>query len=367
MNIRLRSAAALLCCAAATALGAWDSDACKVDVRGEEPIEGRLLVEDSDGIEVEVSAGGTVLRRRLGWHQIRALRSDATSGVREERLRTGALLWRGRARLERGDLLGAREMLLKARAQVGPEAARLLLLADEGLAATAPIDPAHWTDSLAAALRIAAHAQDAVGSAVDDQAGVVLSVPPAWSDGDSAQHAYESLSRSADEARRSQDTSSAQLLECAARIAAADAGIPADPPKVAQARPGGKPGLRLIAAWADGVSSDAAARRRGRDAIKQVLRGSSGALRAWALYALGRSLVMEDEAESVRHGAGQMLTVPAAHAKDSPWLARCAVDQSAIALARIHDDESAARLREVVLHPAGAARESKDFSQGDDD
>jgi len=65
------------------------------------------------------------------------------------------------------------------------------------------------------------------------------------------------------------------------------------------------------------------------------------------MYAEGRSLVMESDPDEVRKGVGKMLMIPAAYGIEMPHLAEAAVAQSAIALARIQDGESAAILRRI--------------------
>ena len=56
---------------------------------------------------------------------------------------------------------------------------------------------------------------------------------------------------------------------------------------------------------------------------------------------------MESEPDDVRRGVGKMLLVPAAYGLEMPRLAEAALAQSAIALARIGDDQSAVILRRI--------------------
>lgn len=373
MSKRAVIASALFATVGQLALVAVDSDSCRIDVRPDGIVQGRLLREDANGVDVEMQVDGKPLVRSWRWDQIRSLDTDASGSVREQRIRTGTVLWRAISRFARGDMDGARAMFLAARPMIESEATSLALIVDAGIAATAQAAPSEWDESLIAAMRTAAHTveqlqalADALNSSdLDLPSGLVLDVPPAWVDGNAAEHAMKRLSRCADEARVAGDPMAAQLLDYAARIAAADAGIPAAPQSSALARPQGKVGIKLLAAWADGVSADAGARKRGRESLKTIIRNSSGQLRAWAIFAEGRSLAMENDPALVRLGAGRMMLIPAMYAPESQQLARCAIAQAAIALARIHDDESASILRGMKRPDSMDKLESRTKQQGD--
>lgn len=78
-----------------------------------------------------------------------------------------------------------------------------------------------------------------------------------------------------------------------------------------------------------------------------MTKSAEGKLRLWAIYAEGRSFAMESDPEEVRRGVGKMLLIPAAYGSEIPRLSEAALAQSAIALARIQDDEAAATLRRI--------------------
>lgn len=338
---------------------------------------GELVRETADGVEIKVQDDAGIHRQFLRWDQIGALTSDGANAERAQRLAVGALLWRGRSRLAHGDLEGARLMFAQASGAVEDSALLERMMVDEGIARTASVDPGRWAESLAASLSAASLRARfdvpqewlANPSAFDAASGLILDVAPVWFDGASARRAQESLVAAADRARLENDLSRAQLCTLCARIAAADAGdaqkapsrvsaptqgaaseaqksteVPIDPSPLA-ARAAAKLGLRLLTGWADAVSADAPARKRGRETLQSIARAENGEVRMWAIYGEGRSLVMEDDADKVRLGVGKMLLIPAAYEAESPRLAEAALVQSAIALARIHDDESAAVLR----------------------
>lgn len=338
---------------------------------------GELVREGADGVEIEVKDGAGAHRQLLRWDQIRALTADGASAERAQRLALGALLWRGRTRLAHGDLEGARRMFTQAGGAAEDSGVLERMMIDEGLARTASVDQDRWAESLAASLNAASLRARfdvprewlANPSAFDAASGLILEVAPVWFDGASAKRARESLVAAADRARAQSDLSGAQLCTLCARIAAADAGEPEkapsrvtaptqlspsetqQPSEVAlepsslAARAAAKLGLRLLTGWADAVAADAPARKRGRETLHSIARAENGRARLWAIYGEGRSLVMEDDPDKVRLGVGKMLLIPAAYGAESPRLAEAALVQSAIALARIHDDESAALLR----------------------
>jgi hypothetical protein len=279
----------------------------------------------------------------------------------------------------RGDLKGARECFLVAAKGIEPSASLLRMMASEGIAQTASVARDEWAQSLEAALKLSVlrgrigvpklwiDAIDPIDP-IDHDGGLILSVAPVWIDGDSAKSAQGFLVAAADRARSENDLALAQIDSDAARIAAADAGLPQPPagksreaqitspdslpsghlpPATNSAKSAAKNGAKFLALWADAVSSDPAARKKSRTSLAQMIRSEEGMLRVWAMYAEGRSLVMESDPDEVRKGVGKMLMIPAAYGIEMPRLAEAAVAQSAIALARIQDGESAAILRRI--------------------
>ena len=343
--------------------------------------EGSVLKESADGIEIQI-AGATLdtadasSTQFIRWDQIRSISGDSAEPIRSRRLEIGESLWRGRTRLTRGDLRGARECFLVAAKGIEPSASLLRMMASEGIAQTASVARDEWAQSLEAALKLSVLRGrigvpklwiDAIDP-IDHDGGLILSVAPVWIDGDSAKSAQGFLVAAADRARSENDLSLAQIDSDAARIAAADAGLPQPPegksreaqssfpdslpsgnlpPATISAKSAAKNGAKFLALWADAVSSDPAARKKSRTSLAQMIRSEEGMLRVWAMYAEGRSLVMESDPDEVRKGVGKMLMIPAAYGIEMPRLAEAAVAQSAIALARIQDGESAAILRRI--------------------
>lgn len=362
---------------ASAAAAAGSAPPCTVELRdGGARSSGYVNDEGPDGISIRETDDPSSPTIALRWDQIETVDCNPVPTERAARLAAGEALWRGRTRLARADLAGARRMFIRGLDLLEPDARVLRQLALEGVARTASASPADQARSLTAALATAA-ARSSVsvprvwiggGDPVQRQCGLVLSVPPAWMDGDSAKAAQDALVADADAAMARSDMLHARLSRAAAEIASADSGIatasngrPAaegravDSPDQsaapgAESRLAGTRALRLMEAWADAVGSDGPARRRGRQTLQAILRSDPGPSRAWVIYAIGRSLVMEEDPESVRLGVGRMLTIPAAYEGEYPELAAAARAQSAIALGRIHDDESAASLRAMSDH-----------------
>lgn len=359
---------------------------CTVELwDGSGRVEGFLVGEGPEGISVRARDEETAPTVALRWDQVESIATPAESSERSERLALGAALWRGRTRVMRGDLAGARVEFAKALAAAPDEARVLRALAQEGLARTAEADPSS-PDSLIAALSTAASRATQPlprewiggGDPVDAQTGLLLGVLPAFRDGVRAQAAQVALERAAREATDSGDRVAASLLFAAARIAAADSGITVapraggDPQPTASegnaasgdARARGKRAVRLMEAWADAVATDPTARKRGRTTLNTLLRTLEGASRAVALYAIGRGQCMESDPDIVRQGAARMLIVAAAYEAEAPHLAAAAQAQAAIALARIGDEESAAVLRALDDSPSTSTTTSRPAGQG---
>jgi len=342
------------------ACGAAWSDLVTIELRdalGRREVE--AIREDADGVMVRSTDGKTVIEQVLRWDQIRTVDGGTPSPERAAWLAAGEQLWRARTRLARGDLVGARVAFTAATAllevQTNTSARLSRLMALEGLARTSavvPDDPARVAQALeAAALRSQVGALDGWltgGDAFDARSGLMLTVPPTWMDATRAAAACASLDAAAARARGTQDLVAAGILESAARIASAEAGKPR--PAAAGSKTAAPPGLlrkgrQLIDLWADALSDDEAARKRARQGLAQIERSEEGALRLLAIYAQGRSLVLEKDPEEVRRGVGKMLLIPAAHADAIPVLTDAALEQSAEALARIRDDGAAGTLR----------------------
>lgn len=318
---------------------------------------GRVVAEDGDGITVEMP-GTPPVRQFIRWDLVRSVSGGAAAPpLRAPRLALGDSIWRGRVRLDRGDAAAAEPLLASAASALSRESGPLALAAWEGLlrarialggelaeaAARVPSLRASVRDIGDLPVKLPAHPDP-----VDAGTGLVAAAPPAWATRAEATRAREGFQSIASSSR-----DVALVAQLYAQIAAADAGDP-QPPPPRGARPVGSPppprgalarGVELLESWAAAVSSDAEARRRGRETLRRMARESSPAMRAWAIYAGGRSLAMEEDPKQRRIGATEMLKAAAAHGALAPILERAAVARAAEALDAAQDSASAALLR----------------------
>ena len=318
---------------------------------------GRIVAEDGDGIVIEV-AGTPPVRQFIRWDLVRGIEGPGPEPPsRASRLALGESIWRGRVRLDRGDAAAAEPLLAAAASALSREDGALALAAwEELLRARIALggelaDAATRTPSLRASARPLgdlAVPLPARPDPVDPATGLVCAAPPAWATRAEATRAREGFEAIAASAR-----DAALIAQLYAQIAASDAGDPQPPPSRG-ARPAGSPppprgalarGVELLEAWAAAVSSDAEGRRRGRETLRRMARELSPAMRAWAIYAGGRSLAMESDPKQRRIGATEMLKAAAAHGALAPILERAARARAAEALDAAGDAGSAALLQ----------------------
>jgi hypothetical protein len=317
---------------------------------------GRIVAEDADGVTVE-SAAAPPAREFIRWDLVRSVSGPgAVPPSRESRLALGESIWRGRVRIDRGDAAAAEPLLEAAASTLSRESGPLALAAWEELLRARIALGGELAEAAVRAPSLRASARTlgdppvrlpARLDPIDAGTGLVPAAPPAWASRAEATRAREWF-RSI--AASSRDV--ALLAGLYAQIAAADAGDPQAPPPRG-ARPVGSPppprgalarGVELLEAWASAVSSDAEGRRRGRETLRRMARELSPAMRAWAIYAAGRSLAMEGDAKQRRIGATEMLKAAAAHGALAPILERAALARAAEALDAAGDAGSAALL-----------------------
>lgn len=319
--------------------------------------EGRLVAEDNDGVTVELP-GSPPMRQFIRWDLVRSIDGGGPPPAsRAARLALGESIWRGRVRIDRGDAAAAEQLLQPAAASLSRESGPLALAAwEELLRARIALggelaEVAVRTPSLRAMARPVGDPPVALpprAEPIDAQTGLVAAAPPAWASPSQAARAEAGFKALASGSR-----DVAPVAQLYAQIAAADAGHP-QPPPPRGARPVGSPppprgplarGVDLLEAWAGAVSDDAEARRRGRETLRRMSRELSPAMRAWAIYAGGRSLAMESDPKQRRIGATEMLKAAAAHGALAPTLERAAESRAAEALDAAGDGASAALLR----------------------
>lgn len=125
----------------------------------EEATKKALLKESADGIEIQIpeakpDTADASSTQFLRWDQIRSISGESSDIERSRRLEIGEALWRGRMRLARGDLSGARECFLIAAKGIEPSASLLRMMVAEGIAQTASVAKDEWVQSLEASLNL---------------------------------------------------------------------------------------------------------------------------------------------------------------------------------------------------------------------
>jgi hypothetical protein len=334
--------------------------------------EGRLVAEDADGVTLELQ-GTPPVRQFIRWDLVRSIDGGGAPGpTRAARLALGEAIWRGRVRMDRLDALSAEQVLQPLTASLSRESGPLALAAWEELLRVRLAlggdlaEVAVRTPSLRAAVRAVGDAPVALpprADPIDAQTGLVAAAPPAWASASQAVRAEASFKALAASSR-----DVALVAQLYAQIAASDAGTPQAPP-ARGARPAGSPapprgplarGVELLEAWASAVSNDAEARRRGRETLRRMARELSPAMRAWAIYAGGRSLAMESDPKQRRVGATEMLKAAAAHGALAPILEQAAESRAAEALDAAGDRASAELLRAF----SGASDAAAPYGEG---
>lgn len=107
------------------------------------------------------------------------------------------------------------------------------------------------------------------------------------------------------------------------------------------------PGVRFVHACIAAGAPDSGTRAAAREALRDGLEADAGSWReAWRRFAIGRSLLMEDDDGQRTEGLFNLLHLPARFSNTQPYLAGIALAEASIELERIGNAEGAARLRD---------------------
>lgn len=324
------------------------------------------------GVSVDVSTDGKPTPRIVGWDRVKSIVGDRARGA-EPFIPLSDALWRARARLERGDWLGAEPLLiplaerytgdsgkgpsaavvfdglLRCRlargAQAGSISAWLQMLAvyqRSGVSGVTWAPPASWIGGTIDAL-----------PAVDPRTGLTPSLPPIW-----VGEPGLDLAASRGDWTRAAGAGSptaAELAEWYTIAGRFEAGSAIQwPSKWSDA-----PGPRLVRLIVQARAGDAAQRAAARESILGIMGGDSAESweEAWCRAALGRSLLREDDHEQKIRGVVQLLHVPARLSRASPYLAGVCLAEAATAMWALGDVQAAVALKQELAsayptHPA---------------
>lgn len=306
----------------------------------------------------------------IPWWQVAEVRGTIVQEP-EGALAIGRRAWRALSRLERGDLVLAEpelEELAKAYPAAGPTSeaifAGLLTCKLERGARAAALEP--WLKLVGAAEQ--AGTSDAgirwpswMNEALDAGTRLVPALPPIWIG--NAAFALAGVGTGAggtlDPASRAGSLAALYALAAKFEAQVAEAGletsIEIDEFLLA---PANDAGVSLVQ---DIVLSRVGAvdlRRERRASLEKRLAEAQPAWREqWIRVAIGRSLLRDDNDESVLRGVVQLLHVPARGSAADPYLTGVALAESAVALASSGRVKEGARLRREFLdgsrgHPA---------------
>lgn len=352
-----------------------DALAAGIELRTEAGLSmpaGTFVSAEDAGVRVTDAAGKS---RIIGWDRVRTLGPEhATEFDRHRAL--GETLWRGRARVERGDFAGAEELLEPLEASIrsgseqglsGPSGAVLyecLMRCRLHRGATTGALFAMFAWRAATGVGMGADGREAfvggrtsLGPVMDERMDVMTGLPPIWLNEPAVARA---AGAEAEWARFAGGTTegdplapwyrAAMLFECAAtpeEVGAARA-------MVEGREAGASEGVRLVRDIVLARVGDEATRAGARAALERRLVAGEGVevepwVEAWCRAGIGRSLVHEPDAALRRRGVLHLLHVPARFGRTEPGLAAVAMAEAARTLAELGDPAGAWALKSELV------------------
>lgn len=317
----------------------------------ESPPSGEAVAVDALGVRVRSAQGDMVV---VGWDRVLRLpESLAQEGEPFEQLALDA--WRARTRLERGDLVLAEPLLESLFERARPLRGPTGLFVAEGLLRTrlargageAGIEPwLAWVDANAVRTPRTTYAnaqwarQAGLAAVIDADTELCPALPPMWLGSASLRLV---LQLTDEEGEREKATALRAYYQAAARHELGEAveSLPAPPRERASEL------VRdIVAARVLGEAERASARARLESALKQP---NSAWMAAWLRAAIGRSLMMEADAEQRLRGVAELLRVHVLHREEAPHLADIALAEAASMLDRLGQTTPAHALAQELL------------------
>jgi hypothetical protein len=348
----------MLCLGLLIAAPAWAQS--RVVIRGgASPAEAVAVSEQ--GVTLATQNGRQVV---VSWDRVAQVQGELADEAAAYAL-VAESMWRARARLERGDGLGA-EPLFESLAgryagKRGPSAAvghagllRCRLMAGAQTAAVGSwlsyINALGEGDS--AHLSMPSLDPAVLGAvAVDGSTQLAPLAPPVWVD----LPAVQGLARSTWPLSEGASNKALALQEYYRQAARFEAGLEAvlpDPPQSADE------GIALVRDIVTARIGDPAQRAAARKGLEARLKKRPPAwMEVWCRVGLGRSLLREQERDAQLLGINELLEVAARVERVNPYLTGIALAESAAALYRLGDMAGAVRVRADLLerfggHPA---------------
>jgi hypothetical protein len=320
-----------------------------------------------DGVCVGELVAGVTSARMLSWHQIKSINGDLAAGS-QPLLANADAAWRGLARLERGDELGAEailEPLAKTyRLRGGPTAAAVyagLLRCRLGRGAqTLAIDA--WAGWLAAneiapdagggpAVSSWDRAEELLVGVIDSATGLATALPPAWLN----VPAVRSLAGADAMPTEPGPSRGEQMRDLYVQAARFECRLPTRLRPMDQAW---SESQRLVWQIVAARIGDEATRKEARAALQGRLRVAIPAWQeAWCRVGIGRSLLLESDDDSKRDGLLHLLAIASREDGSDVYLTGIALAEAAASL-RARGDSAGSNLvladlvRQYPDHPA---------------
>ncbi|RMH10208.1 MAG: hypothetical protein D6695_11830 [Planctomycetota bacterium] len=315
--------------------------------------EGQVLTCSPDGITFEDPFG---VQRTVRWDLVKNVTGEDRACA-EPFLQTARTAWRARTRLERGDAVSAEPLFEQLYPTYEGRQGEMAALVAEGLlrcrlrrsAHTSAVRP--WL-ALLAAQELGPYRSVISGAlrpACDEQTGLVPSLAPIWQDTPAVEafaHAPPIIAwtQQGGELPRHAAILS-QLYTHAARF---ECGLESGPAPIeltsADLRDSG---IALVHAIVMARTGDAGQRAQARIQLGEIMaatRVDRPWVEAWCRFAIGRSLLREDDREQRRLGVVEMLHLPARFADSMPYLSGQALAEAIIALDAMGDSAGATSL-----------------------
>jgi len=335
------------------------------------------------GEAVAVSPAGATVRTAgaeyvIGWDRVAHV--HGALAVEAEQYRDLATLaWRARTRLERGDAVSAdplyEELFDRLSETDGPTALSIC----EGLLRCRLWRGAHARalEAWLAWVRLAGEAggpralapgashdtrrriwEMALLPVIDDQTGLVVSLPPIWMVGPSVRALVASDAELIDPGATGPGAARAHALAALYLHAARhEIGVRRPTPEIAPAT-ASDPGFALVRDIVLARAGDERERDSARASLRTRLDHDLPAWQeAWCRVGLGRSLVGESDEAMVMEGVVELMHLPARFGSDQPFMTAVALAEGAAALERLGVADEAATLRQLLTrqyagHPA---------------
>lgn len=312
----------------ACVLVAWQGANAQTSVvvrRGQQLPSGEATAVGTQGITFTQPEGQVVLLR---WDQVASVEGTLRDAS-ETHARVRDLAWRGRTRIERGDLAGAEPLLDSVRQTLGDDQGPLTRMVASGLlrcrlarhAQAASVKA--WLDVLRSGegefgFEFGEASGEQAQRIVDEEYGLAASLPPVWVRSPSL-HVVATADEGTDRA-----TEAGKIAMLYAISAKATLGQSVRLPERPQDNAKGAALVwDVVAATAGNSEQRELAMTNLRARIADA--GDRPWIEAWARVALGRALLAQTDADAQRRGVLQLLHVPVRFGHDYPFLAGAAM------------------------------------------